>query len=163
MIDDLIAPSFRLSEFVDSQTAIRAGIDNSPTAEAMGRIRNILAPGMQRVRDLLGHPVVISSGYRSPRLNAMIGGARNSQHVDGLAADFTCPGFGPALAVAHHLLRHQSAIRWDQLIFEGSWVHISFAQGGFQRGGVLTARFLPGGVAYSQGLPPMHGGRDGVA
>jgi zinc D-Ala-D-Ala carboxypeptidase len=100
-----LSPSFVLSEFLDSQQGARLGIDNTPDAACLAGIRNFLAPGMQKVRDLLGHPVVISSGYRCPELNRAVGGARNSDHIRGLAADFTCPGFGKGYRGSGHPIR----------------------------------------------------------
>lgn len=144
------APNFELPEFLASQTATRMGMDNTPPVAVLRRIETLLAPGMQRVRNLFGLPVVISSGYRSPEVNRAVGGAAASQHVQGLAADFTVPKFGPPLDVAREIAAHGDAIRFDQLIFEGQWVHISFAE--IQRGEVLTAHFGPGGTRYTKGL-----------
>lgn len=152
MIDDLLTPSFHMSEFLASETAARRGIDNWPDAVEAANIRYTLAPGMQRVRNLLGSPVIISSGYRSPRLNLAVGGSQRSQHTQGLAADFTCPGFGTPLAVAKHLMMRRPELLWDQLIWEGTWVHISFADKGKGRGEVLTAKFFASGVVYQSGL-----------
>jgi zinc D-Ala-D-Ala carboxypeptidase len=144
-----LSASFVLAEFLDSQTGARMGIDNTPDALAIAGIRNFLAPGMQKVRDLLGHPVVISSGYRCPALNRAVGGARNSDHMRGLAADFTCPGFGRPLDVAKAIVA--SGIQFDQLIQEGGqWVHVSFSAN--PRKQVLTAKFSNGGVTYVGGL-----------
>lgn len=94
MIDELLQGHFRLSEFLRSEAAVRRGLDNTPRALELANIRNVLAPGMQRVRDCLAVPVFISSGYRSPEVNAAIGGSSASQHMQGLAADFVAPAFG---------------------------------------------------------------------
>ena len=148
MIDEQLTRNFHLSEFLSSDMAVRAGIDNTPPAVELGNIRGFLAPGMQRVRDLLGSPVLVSSGYRSPALNAAVRGSKTSQHMHGLAADFTCPGFGSPLQVARALLA--SAVEFDQLIQEGQWVHISFTAR--PRRVVLTAVFSAAGVSYRTGL-----------
>lgn len=145
-------PSFFLSEFYRSQTATRKRIDNTPTPEAMENVRRLLAPGMQRIRELLGAPVSISSGYRSAALNREIGGAVRSQHSQGLAADFTAPGFGRPLAICRKLIDHRELIGFDQLIMEGgAWVHVSFTAK--PRGQVLTATFTAHGAVYQPGLP----------
>ena len=65
---DQLTRHFSLSELIRSQTALRRGIDNYPNASALANLRNILAPGLQRVRDLLGAPMHVTSGYRSPCL-----------------------------------------------------------------------------------------------
>lgn len=148
LIDDLITPNFRLSEFLDSATAIRRGLDNTPTAMVLANIRNILAPGIQEVRDLIGHPVFISSGYRSPEVNAAVGGSPTSQHTEGLAADFKAPGFGMPSSIVRYLVAHAARLPFDQLIHEGSWVHISFVQSK-PRHQVLVAHFAGGSVTYT--------------
>ena len=149
-VDQMVSRSFRLSEFLRSETAVRRGLDNTPPAPAMANISNILAPGLQRVRDLLETPVQITSGYRSPEVNRAVGGSPASQHVLGLAADFISPQFGNPRAICRYLVEHHAVVRYDQLIFEGTWVHISFAPA--PRGQVLTAHFSQGGVTYSPGI-----------
>jgi putative chitinase len=106
---------------------------------------------MQQVRDLLGHPIFISSGYRSPILNRRVGGAKLSDHMFGKAADFTCRGLGTPLEVCRAIAA--SNIIFDQLIYEGTWVHISFSP--TPRCQVLTAVFTRGYPAtYFAGLKP---------
>ncbi len=120
-----ISAHFHLDEFVNSQTAVCQGIDNNPTAAIILRLQRT-AVGMELVRNLLGAPIIISSGYRSPALNKAVGGAANSQHMTGEAVDFTCPGFGSPAQVVEAI--KGSAIPYDQVITEFSrWVHISFA------------------------------------
>ncbi len=115
---------YTLARLVHSDTARERRIDNTPPPELIPNLR-LLARGLDRIRLLLGHPLDISSGYRSPALNAAVGGARNSQHSQGLAADFTCPGFGPPLAVARAL--RDSVIAFDTVIYEfEEWIHVSF-------------------------------------
>ena len=150
LVDQMVSRSFRLSEFLRSETAVRRGLDNTPPAPAMANLRNILAPGLQRVRDLLETPVQVTSGYRSPEVNRAVGGSPASQHVLGLAADFIAPQFGNPRSIARFLADNAAVIRHDQLIFEGLWVHISFAPA--PRGQVFTAHFSQGGVTYSPGI-----------
>lgn len=150
MIDAKITPSFWLSEFLQSDTAVRLRLDNTPLPTELANIRNLLIPLMQCVRDCLGVPVFISSGYRAPAVNRAVGGATNSQHTQGLAADFKAPAFGMPSTIVRHLLQHSTQVRWDQLIQEGQWVHISAAP--MPRGDVLTAHFGPGGTTYTRGV-----------
>lgn len=150
MNDERLTKNFNLSEFVVSQTAARKGLKNEPGAADLANIRNFLAPGLQKVRDLVGSPIVITSAYRSPMVNAAIGGSRTSQHMVGLAADFTAPQFGTPLDICRAIVK--SGIDFDQLIMEGGqWVHVSF--NAKPRKSVLTAHFEHGGVRYTQGLP----------
>jgi len=130
----LLTPNFPLAALVRSDTAAEQGIDNSPPAEVIDNLR-ILADGLEQVQALLGHALEISSGYRCPALNEAIGGTAASQHVLGLAADFTCPGFGPPMDIARAI--SGSTIVFDQCILEfGRWVHLSFSPQ--PRGRVLT-------------------------
>ena len=149
MIDERIVPGFWLSEFLQSDTAARQQLDNTPLPTEMANIRHLLAPGMQSVRDCLGQAVFVTSGYRSPVVNRAVGGAVNSQHTQGLAADFKCPAFGMPTTIVQYLLRHSTQVRYDQLIQEGSWVHISFSP--TPRGEVLTAHFAASGTTYTRG------------
>lgn len=148
MNDERLTADFHLSEFLHSDKAVRLGLDNTPDAAVLGAIRNFLAPGMQQVRDLIGAPINISSGYRAPQVNAAVGGSRSSQHMQGLAADFTSPFFGTPLQIARAIVA--SRITFDQLIQEGTWVHISFSAK--PRRSVLTAKFTNGVASYSHGL-----------
>ena len=98
--------------------------DNTPPPDAVGNLR-LTAARMEQVRRALGERVIsVSSGYRSRALNRAVGGARTSAHLTGHAVDFNCYGFGDPLTVCRVLAA--SDIAFDQLIEEGSWVHISF-------------------------------------
>ncbi|MFW2439105.1 MAG: D-Ala-D-Ala carboxypeptidase family metallohydrolase [Arenicellales bacterium] len=122
-----LSRNFILSEFTTSQIAARRGIDNSPGREVIDNLHN-LAIDLEVVREqvLGGSPVIISSGYRSPKLNVAADGSNKSDHTRGYAADFICPSFGTPRDV-FEAIRH-SGIEFDQLIFEfGYWVHLSFA------------------------------------
>lgn len=119
---------FTFDEMTVSQTAARQGIDNEPTdAKTM---LNLLhnATMMVAVRDLLGdNPIIVSSGYRSPALNKLVGGSDTSAHTLGWATDFTCPGFGSPLKIAKKIAESALMDEVDQLIHEyDKWVHISW-------------------------------------
>lgn len=150
MHDERLSPHFALSELVRSETAVRRGLSNMPPADVLRNMRAVLAPGLERVRAALGVPLQITSGYRSPIVNAAVGGAKTSQHLKGLAADFVAPQFGSPRAVARYLAEHMSEIRADQVIQEGQWVHVSFVASA-PRGEALTAHFSASGVTYSRG------------
>ena len=122
----MLSPNFSLTEFTDSQTAARLGIDNDPPIELIPVLK-ATARCMEDVRDLLGgKPVLVSSAYRSPELNAAIGGSKNSQHMSGEAVDFTCPKFGTPEQIVKAI--KDSPLLFDQCILEFyRWVHISFS------------------------------------
>lgn len=121
-----LSPHFTLDEFTFSQTAARRGIDNTPSLDVLDNLQRT-AHGLELVRDELGgHPILISSGYRSPALNEAVSGSPRSQHIMGLAVDFTCPAFGTPAEIAKRLAG--SEVPYAQVILEfNKWVHISFS------------------------------------
>jgi hypothetical protein len=113
------SPHFTLAEL----TVTRHG-DNSPPAAVVDRLKRVTAPAMERVRTVLGdRPITVTSGYRSPPVNAAVGGVPTSAHLGGYAVDFLCPAFGPPRAICEAISR--SMLDFDQLIQEGKWVHLS--------------------------------------
>jgi hypothetical protein len=117
-----LSEHFSLEELTFSETAMRHNISNRPDAETVVRLTQT-ARGLERVRALLGQPVRVTSGYRAPAVNAMVGGAANSAHMLGWAADFTSP-FGDPLSVCRAIAA--SDLPFDQLIYEfGAWTHLS--------------------------------------
>lgn len=124
-----LSPNFTLEELTASETAARNGLDNTPGPIAMKNLER-LAQFLEEVRKVLGKPVVISSGYRGPEVNAHVGGSKNSQHMVGCAADIRVPGMSPD-AVCKAIIA--SELQYDQLIREfydparaaGGWTHVS--------------------------------------
>jgi len=130
---------FTLSELIQSGFAARHGIDNIPPAKELEALK-YTAMHLDDVRALLGVPVIISSGYRSPAVNTGIGGKPTSQHLKGEAVDFTAPSFGSPRQIAKAIAA--SLIPFDQLILEyGQWVHISFVKTGGRREILTIDRF----------------------
>lgn len=134
-----ISPHFTLEEFTRSDTAARLGIDNTPPADVVEELR-ATALMMERVREILGAPIVISSGYRCLALNRAVGSKDTSAHVWGGAVDFTCEAFGTPLEIAQRLSQRQALLGYDQIIHEWKrWVHIGRARSGLQpRAELLT-------------------------
>lgn len=140
-----ITDNFTLAEL----TVTKTGLPNNPPGAEFLNLRKAAAM-MEEVRALLGHPIKVNSGYRSPAVNAAVGGSPTSDHVKGYAVDFVCPSFGDPRAIA--LAIRASKIKFDQLIFENAgapvgqqWVHLSAAPRGRRQ--VLTMRggkYLPG-------------------
>jgi uncharacterized protein YcbK (DUF882 family) len=131
-----LSPNFTLEELTASETAARNGLDNTPGPIAMKNLER-LAQFLEEVRKVLGKPVVISSGYRGPEVNAHVGGQKASQHLVGCAADIKVPGMTPD-AVCRAII--QSDLQYDQLIREfDSWTHISIPneEGSTPRGQTL--------------------------
>jgi hypothetical protein len=143
-----LSPHFTLEEATFSQTAARKGITNMPDDDTVKNMK-IAADKMEEVRATLGVPVHVNSWYRSPELNAAVGGSTKSAHTTGFAIDFIAPQYGSPQDVCKAIVK--AGIGFDQIIFEGTWVHISFAP--TQRNKVLTAHFGAGKTTYTEGLP----------
>ena len=144
----MLSEHFNLDEFTASQTATRQGIDNTADAVVMENLRSLSAL-LEQVRELLGgNSIRISSGYRCVLLNRHIGSNDTSAHVRGYAADFTCPNFGTPIAIAKKIA--ESNLKFDQLIYEGTWIHISCDPK--NRRQLLTARFKGGKAFYTTGI-----------
>ncbi len=144
-----LSDHFSLAELTVSATAARKGISNVPPSLVLDTLV-LTADRMEKVRALLGdHPIIVLSGYRSPAVNAAVGGSKSSAHMTGHAVDFICPRFGTPAQVAAHLAKHLTG--FDQLIEEfGEWVHVGFGPG--RRGQKLTARKQNGRTVYSPGI-----------
>ena len=138
---------FTLEELTFSSTAVSRGIDNTAPEDVAEHLKT-LAATLEEVRALLGFPIHIDSGYRCPELNQLVRGVPTSAHVTGYAADFICPQFGIPLEIVKKIAA--SGIKFDQMIQEGTWVHLSMAP--TMRREVLTAHFVDGKATYQRGI-----------
>ena len=135
-----LTPHFSLAELTVTNTKI----DNTPSKEVIEVLRTT-AFYMEKVREILGNvAITINSGYRSPDVNRAVGGTSNSSHIYGYAVDFTAYGHTP-LTISNILSK--SNLKFDQLIYEKTWVHISFDPR--MRGNILT---LKGKGKYVKGI-----------
>ena len=138
--------NFTYEELCHSNVAERRGINNRPrTKEEEKRvIENLKALCMevlQPLRDFLGKPVVISSGYRCAELNKAVGGVRNSQHMKGEAADIHVENTEHLLKIMHFIMDETD---FDQVIWERNragtqWVHVSYKREGVNRHQVMSS------------------------
>jgi hypothetical protein len=143
-----LSPHFSLEELTFSSTATVKGIDNTPTPEIIANLTTLCST-LEEVRTMLGFPMHIDSGYRCPALNQAVRGVPDSAHVTGYAADFICPEFGTPLQIVESIV-HGTTIKFDQIITEGNWVHLSVAP--TMRQQVLTAHFVDGVAHYQEGI-----------
>ena len=93
----MISEHIRYAEGFKSQTAIRYGIDNTPPTDILEKMMVLASMIFEPVRDHFNKPIGIASFYRCQKLNTVIGGAENSQHMTGEAIDidadiFSVPG-----------------------------------------------------------------------
>ena len=135
-----MATYFTLSELLRSDTAAARSIDNAPSHDVIRRLNALMDECLDPVRELWGKPIGVNSGYRSPALNAAVGGAAASQHMKGEAADITTGSVADNLRLFERIAA--SAIPFDQLIDEnrGRWIHISYRADGKNRRQVLHLR-----------------------
>ena len=126
MTDLQLSPHFKLSEFTRSRTAEAAGIDNRIPEALIPNLVTLCEAVLEPLRQHAGKPITISSGYRCPRLNALVGGVANSQHLSGEAADLHLPSLAVGREWFNWIATHCS---YDQLLWErrGStrWIHVS--------------------------------------
>ena len=145
-----LSPHFSLSEFESSATATAKGIDNTlkhsdiDHSRIIDNLRRLCQEVLEQLRRHLDRPVVISSGYRSKKLNQLVGGVRTSQHMTGEAADIASPKFdinGKKLSPSQSLSLLSDWMDWiientqfDQCIMEHRkhkdgtvthWIHVS--------------------------------------
>ena len=138
-----ITKDFSYKEFEDSPTAARKGICNVITSFAVrDAVKELAEKVLQPLRDKVGHPLRINSGYRCPELNREVGGVQTSQHVKGEAADIAAAD--PFLLAK--VVRSTPEI-WkevDQMILYPTFVHLSHRKGGPQRRQALYSRSYKG-------------------
>ena len=148
--------NFYLNEFLESEWGSRNGVTNFPNAPTINQNLYKLAELLEEVRKACANKgIFITSGYRSPEVNKGIGGSKSSDHLTGSAVDFRSPGYGSPLHVADAIVK--AGIKFGQLIYEGSWVHMSLPDGQ-NDGQVLTAVFRQGqATTYTAGLPQLPG------
>ena len=123
-----LSENFTLEELIRSNTAERMGIDNVPKDEkVVENLRSLCLEVLQPLRDYVGAPVHINSGYRCPELNMAVGGVKNSQHCRGEAADIRIVSPKQGREWAAWI---EDNCRFDQMLLERNkngtvWLHVS--------------------------------------
>lgn len=140
---------FTLKEFLVSGAAKRMGVDMTPSAAVKANIEGLVNNILDPLRERIGLPIFISSGYRPVQVNRAVGGSDTSQHVYGEAADIVVHGV-PPMAVCKIII--DMGLPFDQLIQEfGEWTHVSFSPR--NRRQVMTAsKDARGKTVYTPGL-----------
>ena len=129
-----MSQTFSIRELTYSDTAIRLGIDNTPTDEILINLQNVVQFILEPVSNNFDSQIVITSGYRSPALCQAIGSKPTSQHTFGMAVDFEILGI-PNKEVSDWIVNH---LDFDQCILEfwkpeqpnSGWVHCSYKTSG---------------------------------
>ena len=123
-----LSQHFVLGEFTRSKYP---EVYNIPSHEAIANMKR-LCVWLEVLRNKVGHPIVINSGYRSPQLNRKVGGAANSNHLTGCAVDIRTSGYEQAICYAAILINYakESTQEFDELLIEKNrygavWVHFA--------------------------------------
>lgn len=123
--------NFTYEELIQSATARRLKIDNTPNKEQKSKLKLLAETILQPIRDKYGKPLIVTSGFRCEKLNKAIGGSKTSQHCKGEAADIRSVSDSVAdnKALFELILKmiHNNEIEVGQLIDEYgyNWVHVS--------------------------------------
>lgn len=146
-----LSENFTLLELVKSDSALRLGLDNTPSQGVINNLHALVTHVLQPIREHYGKPVSISSGYRSGAVNAAVGGSKTSDHMRGFAADIEVPG------VTNYDLAKwiQDNLKFTQVILEfytmgqpnSGWVHVSYDANNL-RNHALTAIKKDGKTIY---------------
>lgn len=136
-----------------SATAIKHGIANEPNSQHLTNLKAVATNIFQPCRDYFGKPLAVTSGYRSPELNDLIGGSKRSQHSKGEALDLDAQVYGGFTnAELFHYIKDN--LDFDQLIWEfgteeePDWIHCSYTTN--NRGEVLRAYRHNGKTRYGK-------------
>jgi hypothetical protein len=144
-----------LAEVIKSDSAKRKGISNMPTPEHIENFKKLAVNVFEPIRKHFGVPIHISSGYRSKELNAVIGGASNSDHCFGMALDLDQQGHSSGVTNKQVFDFIKDNLKFKQLIWEGGtkqepdWVHVSYDEKNLKKE-VLLATLVKGKMQYSK-------------
>ena len=106
--------NFSLEEMIQSQTALRNNLDNTPNESQIENLKGLCENILQPLRDYYQSPIKVTSGFRSEKLATLIGSKPTSQHCKGEAADFEIPGYDNKEGASHI----KNNFDYDQLILE---------------------------------------------
>jgi hypothetical protein len=140
-----ISKDFTLEEL----TVTNSGLPNKPNNEQIAKLTDLVNNVLQPIRDRLGKPIKVNSGFRSVAVNKAVGGAATSQHCTGEAADLEAENNAELFS----MIRQYAP--FDQLIWEGgndsqpNWVHVSYKANGNQME-VLKMKVVDGVKHYDR-------------
>ena len=124
------ASYFTIPELCASATALREGIDNRPPESAYHLLHVLVDQLLDPIRKAWGAPIMVTSGYRCPRLNELVGGVTHSHHILGCAADIITGNKADHRRLFNLIrqMKDEGRIRFTQLIWEGDgrWIHVSY-------------------------------------
>ena len=119
---------FTIKELTYSATAVKNGIDNTPSLETITHLKELIE-FLNPIREAWGSPIKVTSGYRSYKVNQLVGGSATSAHRYGWASDLV-PVKGTVEELFKFIANYlkENNLLFDQLIMEKSstskWVHL---------------------------------------
>ena len=149
--NQILTPHFTLQEMTESRTAKKHGIANVPPPEVVENLRRLCTHTLEPLREKLGLPIIITSGFRTKELNEIIVHAsRKSQHMSGQAADFWVSGFKfqvsspeshrELLTRAFRLIITDPEVDFDKVIIYPTFIHVSFVSPSANRHSIMEAK-----------------------
>lgn len=119
---------FTIEELCKSDTAKKQGIDNTPSEEIKQNLVKLVENVLDPLRAWYGKPIYVNSGYRCEALNKAVGGASNSHHKFGQAADIDVHSIEENKKLFDYIYKN---LTYCQVIWEkgGQWVHVSYVEG----------------------------------
>jgi len=151
-----LSKNLSLDEVIKSNTAIRRGIDNTPTEEHIKNLKYIAEKIFQPIREHFGVPIYISSGYRSQALNEAIGGSSRSFHSHGMALDLDQDGKNKGVSNADVFYYIKNNLPFTELIWEfgnetnPNWVHVAIAPGRENEKNIKIAQKVNNRTTYNK-------------
>ena len=131
--DTRLSSHFKLGEFLN----LGKYPDNKPTMQHVANMTYGCLMLLEPARQVVG-PIIINSGYRNPRVNTLVGGVRNSQHLQGQAADIRPKDPKQFQRLVDFFKSHELT---DQLLTGSGWLHISWNPLGTPRHDVRIAYY----------------------
>lgn len=152
-----LSKNFALEELIEAGSARRLGLDDqfNPPDEVVINLTKLCCKVLQPLRDAVGHPIQITSGYRSPKVNKAVGGSKTSEHLTGQAADIQLwiNGENKNQLLFDTVLK--LGLPFNQMIDEfgtetaPAWIHVSYNEAG-NKYEKLRARKVNGKTVYSK-------------
>ena len=150
-----LSQNLSLNEVTKSDTAMRRGIDNTPSEEHLENLKYVAEKVFQPIREHFGVPIYISSGYRSPELNEAIGGSPHSFHSHGMALDLDQDGRNKGVSNSDVFYFIKDNLPFTELIWEfgdennPNWVHVAIAPGREDEKKIKIAERINNKTTYS--------------
>jgi len=150
-----LSQNLSLNEVTKSDTAMRRGIDNTPSEEHLENLKYVAEKVFQPIREHFGVSIYISSGYRSPELNEAIGGSPRSFHSHGMALDLDQDGRNRGVSNADVFYFIKDNLPFTELIWEfgdennPNWVHVAIAPGREDEKKIKIAERINNKTTYS--------------